>query len=159
MPPVPAPAVLTSALFLAHLAATLVMTGVIWFVQVVHYPLFAAAADDGRAARWPAYAAAHATRTTWVVAAPMLVELATGVALLRWRPAWCDARTAWLGLALLAAIWTSTMARQVPRHDALRRAWDARAHRALVRGNWVRTATWTARTALLLGALARGLAA
>ena len=146
------------ALFVAHLAVTLVMTGVIWFVQVVHYPLFAAAADDGRAVRWPAYAGAHATRTTWVVAAPMLAELASGAALLRWRPAWCDARTAWLGAALLAVVWASTAALQVPRHDALRRAWDARAHRALVRSNWVRTAAWTARSALLLGALARGLA-
>ena len=25
---------------LVHLAATLVMVGVIWFVQIVHYPLF-----------------------------------------------------------------------------------------------------------------------
>jgi hypothetical protein len=31
-------------LLLAHAAATLFMVGVIWFVQLVHYPLFAASA-------------------------------------------------------------------------------------------------------------------
>ena len=32
---------------LTHLAATLYMVGVIWFVQVVHYPLFARAGAEG----------------------------------------------------------------------------------------------------------------
>jgi hypothetical protein len=51
----------------------------------------------------------------------------------------------------------STWRLQVPRHDALARGWDAAAHRALVRSNWVRTAAWSARAALLLAALARAL--
>ncbi len=64
--------------FAAQVASTLTMFGVIWFVQVVHYPLFARVGADGFAH----YASLHATRTTWVVAPPMLVELATSVALL-----------------------------------------------------------------------------
>ena len=32
---------LETLILLGHLAATLFMVGVIWFVQVVHYPLFA----------------------------------------------------------------------------------------------------------------------
>ncbi len=32
---------LPDTLFLAQTAATLFMTGLIWFVQIVHYPLFA----------------------------------------------------------------------------------------------------------------------
>jgi hypothetical protein len=143
-----------SALFVAHLAATLFMAGVIWFVQVVHYPLFAAAEGGD----WPRYAAAHGRRTTWVVAGPMLVELATGAALVVRRPGWLASGAAWAGLALLAVVWLSTWRLQVPRHEALARRWDAGAHRALVRTNWVRTAAWTARAALLLAALAARLA-
>jgi hypothetical protein len=137
--------------FAAHLAATLVMTGVIWFVQVVHYPLFARVGAGG----FRAYAAEHGRRTTWVVAAPMLVELGTGAALLWRRPAFVPAPAAWAGAALLAAIWLSTWGLQVPRHADLAAGFDARAHRRLVVGNWLRTAAWTARAGLL-AALAGG---
>ena len=141
-------------LFVAQLAATLVMTGVIWFVQVVHYPLFAHAAAGGDAMAWRRYAAAHGRRTTWVVAAPMLVELATAVAMVRWRPPWCSAPTAWAGLALAVGLWASTARLQVPRHETLARGWDAPAHRRLVRTNWLRTAGWSVRAVLLLATLA-----
>ena len=33
-------AALVKVIFLAHIAATLFMCGAIWFVQIVHYPLF-----------------------------------------------------------------------------------------------------------------------
>ena len=57
-------------ILIAHAAATLYMTGLIWFVQVVHYPLMAAVGRDGFAA----YESAHARLTTFVVAPGMLVE-------------------------------------------------------------------------------------
>ena len=59
----------SDALLLACLASTLFMTGLIWFVQVVHYPLF----DRVGAARFVPYHAAHSRRTSWVVAAPMAI--------------------------------------------------------------------------------------
>jgi hypothetical protein len=58
-----------------HAAATGMMIGIIWFVQVVHYPLMALVGRDG----YPAYQAAHSRRTTFVVMPPMLVESATGI--------------------------------------------------------------------------------
>ena len=141
---------LAALAFAAHLAATLVMTGVIWFVQVVHYPLFAGVGAAG----FREYAARHGRRTTWVVAGPMLVELGTGAVLLWRRPAFLPAAVAWVGAALLAVVWLSTWGLQVPRHAELGVGFDARAHRRLVRTNWLRTAAWTARAALLAGVAA-----
>jgi hypothetical protein len=43
----------------------------------------------------------------------------------------------------------------VPQHRRLERGWGERAHRALVRGNWLRTAAWTVRAALALAISAR----
>lgn len=58
---------------LFNAASTLMMTGVIWFVQVVHYPLFA---EVGRA-EFAQYEASHSGLTTLIVAPLMLVELIT----------------------------------------------------------------------------------
>jgi hypothetical protein len=55
---------------LANLAATLFMVGVIWFVQVVHYPLFSRVGSE----KFSLYPKAHSRLTTYVVGPPMLVE-------------------------------------------------------------------------------------
>lgn len=135
---------------LLHAAATLFMTGVIWFVQVVHYPLCAGVGEE----RFPAYAAGHSRRTTWVVAPPMLLELATGLLLLARRPTGVGTGAAWIGMVLLAVVWLSTALLQVPRHRLLGVGFDVVAWRALVASNWVRTLGWTARAGLVLLMLA-----
>ncbi|HEU0077488.1 MAG TPA: hypothetical protein VFQ76_07545 [Longimicrobiaceae bacterium] len=136
---------------LLNVASTGVMIGVIWLVQVVHYPLFGGVGRDG----WTGYAAAHGRRTTWVVGPPMLVELATGIALVLRPPQGIPPAALWAGLALIAVAWASTALLQVPRHRVLGAGWDAAAHRSLVAGNWLRTAAWTLRGVLLLLVLAR----
>jgi hypothetical protein len=136
---------------LLHLATTGVMIGIIWFVQVVHYPMFARAGADG----FVGYAADHARRTGWVVGPPMLLEALTGLLLLRWRPAVVPAEAVWLGLVLLAGVWASTLLLQVPCHGRLARGWDVAAHRRLVLTNWIRTVLWTVRGILVLWMLSR----
>ena len=56
-------------ILLIQAAATLAMVGLIWFVQIVHYPLMAQVGRDSFAH----YEASHTARTTWVVAPLMLV--------------------------------------------------------------------------------------
>ncbi len=133
-------------LLAAHAGATLYLTGLIWFVQIVHYPLFA---DVGRAG-FAAYERNHAGLTTMVVGPPMLVELTCAVLLVLRRPAAWPAWAAWTGLALLAVIWASTMFLQVPRHGELSAGFEEKAHRALVMTNWIRTLAWTVRGGLVL---------
>ena len=58
-----------------HLVCTLLMLGVILFVQVVHYPLFAQVG----AVSFKRYEALHTVRTTWVVAPLMVGELLTAL--------------------------------------------------------------------------------
>lgn len=135
-----------TTLLLAHAAATLAMGGLVWFVQVVHYPLFARVGEEA----FPAYEAAHAERTTWVVAPLMVVEAMTAAALLVAEP---GALTL-AGLLLVVALWLSTALVQVPLHRALSAGFDARAHARLVATNGVRTGLWTARCGIALALLA-----
>ena len=130
---------------LLQLASTLFLVGLIWFVQIVHYPLFAAVPGEASAA----YEKAHMERTTWVVIVPMLVELASAVWLVTLPGADREAR--FVGLALIAVIWASTFFLQVPMHERLAGGFDASAHVRLVATNWVRTAAWSLRGALVLG--------
>jgi hypothetical protein len=122
------------------------MTGVVWTVQVVHYPLF------GRvgAAGFPAYAAAHVRRISWVVGPAMAAELAAALALVCRPPAGVPGWQPWAGLALLGVVWLSTACLQVPRHERLAAGYDPAVHAGLVATNWVRTAAWSLRAALAL---------
>ncbi len=140
-------------LLLAHLAATLLMTGVIWVVQIVVYPQFIHSGPH--LADAPAMVREHGRRIVPVVTAPMLLELATAVVLLvpGWRPAELPAWAAWVGAGLVAALWVVTTFVSVPCHAALSARWDAAVAARLVRTNWWRTALWTSRAALLLAVL------
>ncbi len=134
---------LMTTLLLLHAAATLAMTGLIWFVQLVHYPMFPYAASGD----FTGFAAEHQRRTGWVVVPLMLTEAATATLLL-FSPS--SPATAWLGWTLLASIWLSTALVQVPLHRRLSAGFDARAARRLVATNWWRTIAWTARAGLAL---------
>ena len=133
------------AILVTNAAATWFMAGLIWFVQGVHYPMFA---DVGVEA-FAAYHARHTTRTGWVVIGPMVVELLTTVALVWYQPAvWT-----WAGLSLVALIWLSTAVVQVPHHNRLSSGFDGSAVRRLSRANWVRTIAWSLRASLMAWAL------
>ena len=49
------PPAFTNTLLLIHVAATLAMSGVIWFIQIVHYPLLTLVGAAG----FTTYEAAH----------------------------------------------------------------------------------------------------
>jgi len=139
-------------LLLIHAAATFAMVGLIWFVQVVHYPLF----DRVGPELFPEYAQLHQRRTTLVVAPIMLAELATGLWLVIGPPSFLPGWYPWAGLTLLALIWISTACIQVPLHGRLTADYDAQAHRSLVLTNWLRTLAWTARGVLVCGMFLAG---
>ncbi len=146
-PPVLTPNLL-AVLFLLQVLSTVSLFGLIWFVQIVHYPLFARVGQDG----FRRYASNHATRTTFVVAPLMLLEMATAAAWLRpaWRPRFISGQEALWAFALLGVIWLSTALVQVPLHNRLQRGFTPLFAQRLVATNWVRTVAWSVRTAILL---------
>lgn len=130
--------------------ATWGMVGVIWMVQLVHYPLL------GRlSALEPSTAAAdHQRRITWVVGPLMAAEGVTALVLLVSRPASMSAASAFIAAALLGIALGSTVFVQVPLHARLAEGHDDAVVRSLISTNWVRTVAWTARGLLLAVVLA-----
>jgi hypothetical protein len=133
----------TSVVLAIHAFATVALCGLIWFVQVVHYPLLAHVGRDV----FVQYEARHIRLTTAVVAPFMLAEAATAAWLL-FTPiprAWSGA-----GILLLLVVWISTASFQVPCHRRLEQGQDLGVIRRLVATNWIRTVAWTARSGIAL---------
>lgn len=132
-------------LLLLQLVSTLALVGLIWFVQVVHYPLFGKVGVAG----FHDYEQSHQQRTTLVVAPLMLTEAITSLVLLWIRPATISTALVVGGALLVGLIWASTFFWQVPVHERLAKSFDAATHRQLVQSNWVRTAAWSIRGVLV----------
>ena len=130
-----------------QLLATSFMTGLIWFVQVVHYPLMEGWPHDD----FGSWEAAHREHTGPVVIPPMLIEGVVAVWLLMHRPRGVNPFLPVLGIIALMGIWGSTFFLQVPCHLQLSTGWDAQTHHFLVTSNWIRTILWSFRMALSAG--------
>lgn len=126
---------------IANTTATLVMVGVIWFVQHVHYPLLATATVDQASH----VAIEHQRRTGHVVALPMAVEGVSTLALLVSRPDDVWIVWPWLGAVFLAIALGSTVLLSVPLHARMASDPCADTGHKLVVTNWPRTAAWSLR--------------
>ena len=129
------------SVLLANFVATAVMTGVIWFVQWVHYPLLATVPVD----RAIETAVDHQRRTGQVLAIPMAVEGVTTLWLLTSRPDAVSLILPWLSAVLLAVALGSTVFLSVPLHAKMATNPTADVGRRLVVTNWPRTIAWSAR--------------
>ncbi len=121
------------------------MTGVIWLIQLVQYPLFSQIGTEN----FQKYHSLHTFWITFVVAPPMMLELLTSIFLIIYKPAEIDSKLLWIGLFLAVAVWASTFFLQVPMHEKLASGFDKNAHDFLVNSNWIRTIAWTLRSVLV----------
>lgn len=124
-------------LLLVQLTACAAMTGIIWIVQIVVYPLFSRLEEPA----FTDYHTRYMNLVTYVIAPFMLLE-AVGCAACLYLGNW---QAFLLPTFLLAIVWASTAFIQVPQHGRL----TPEKVPALVRSNWIRTIAWTARTVLL----------
>ena len=132
---------MSEIILLANFVTTAVMTGVIWFVQWVHYPLLASVPVDGAVK----VAEQHQRRTGQVLALSMAVEGVTTLWLLVSRPDAVSLILPWLGAVFLAVALGSTVILSVPLHAKMVTNPSGDVGRRLVVTNWPRTIAWTAR--------------
>jgi len=131
-------------IFIIHFAATCIMAGVIWTIQILHYPFFHQLNRDNFARLMNI----HRVRISCIVIPVMLTELATGIYL--WYYSTSYPLLFLAGLCLIGLIWLSTFLLQTPRHAQIADHYIASAVSKLVLTNWIRTVLWTIRVCLLL---------
>lgn len=135
---------MNNAAFLVCVFCTFAMTGLIWLIQIVQYPLMSEVGEGA----FVQYERAHCDRITPIVLPLMTAEL-LGAAFLVWRPVPGHSGMLVAAFAALLLIWASTFFLQVPLHNRLCQAFDAELHRQLVLTNWIRTVLWSARSAMM----------
>jgi hypothetical protein len=132
------------SLLSVHALSTLMMTGLIWTIQLVHYPLFSRVGADV----FCDYERQHQRRITWLVAPLMLIEAVSAAMLVVLLEPGGLRVLAVGGVLLLLVIWGSTALLQVPCHTHLSRGFDREVVRRLVSTNWIRTVAWSIRGVL-----------
>ena len=135
----------TELVFHLHLFCTHAMIGLIWFVQVVHYPMF----DNVGEKEFTNYQIRHMRLTTYVVSPFMIGEFIT----LFWLfsiPEYYSNQLFLVSSGLFVLIWVSTATLQVPCHNRLLKSFEPSVHRKLVSSNWIRTIAWSLRGILLI---------
>jgi len=132
-------------IFITHCLATLAMCGIVWFVQIVHYPLMHHVDQEDT------YFIHNSRRTRRIVMPLMLLEFTTGFLLILRdvRPDYLPMGVAGVGMLLLAGSWFITFHYQIPRHQILiQTRYNGQIVRELVRFNWIRTLLWTIRSSI-----------
>lgn len=140
-------------ILLANAAATLFLVGLIWTIQIVHYPLFENVGTED----YLVYQTRHQNNITFVVGPVMLIELLTAILLIWYPTDGVGKIMIYIGIGLVAVIWLSTALIQVPCHQILASRFDAVVHKWLVHSNWIRTIAWSTRGGIVIWMLSRAM--
>jgi hypothetical protein len=122
----------------------LFMTGVIWFVQIVHYPLFSSIDESD----FLSFHREHTKKTTWIVGPPMMFELFSSVLALYFSVD-LPLLIRIISFSIVVLIFVSTAFIQVPIHDKLGSGKKSDLINKLVLTNWIRTFLWTLKSLIL----------
>lgn len=129
-------------LWILHFACVGWMAGLIWLVQLVHYPLMKFVDCE----KFVEFHRAHSALISFIVVPVMSLQLLSAVGLVLWleTESLLPREIAWICLLLSVLVFIATAIFSVPQHVVLGRGFSARAHSRLVQTNWVRTIIWSA---------------
>ena len=128
---------------LGHLIFTSIMTGVIWVIQIVHYPSFHFIEKE----LYTAFQKFHMNKISIIVIPIMLAELITGMMLFLDK----SSKSPFLiiSFVILVLIWLITGVFFSKAHNELMTGYQELVVNQLVVMNWIRTSLWTLRLLLL----------
>ncbi len=132
------------------LVSTYYFVGLIWTIQLVQYPLFAAVGQES----FLAYHAQHSQRIVFALGLPFLLSFISACLLFWLHPISVPLWVILLNLLLACSAWVITGLIHVPLHRSLGAGYSALIIQRLVSTNWLRTIVWTMQGLLLLWMLA-----
>ena len=134
---------------ITHFSLCLFMTGLIWLIQLVHYPSFAFIEENN----FSQFENFHTQRISLIVMPAMIMELISGLYLL---PDNASNPLFVTAIIILGVIWGSTFFFSVPCHFQLNSGKNNKIIKRLVLTNWLRTVGWSLRSGLLIYSYSQG---
>jgi len=122
-----------------HFASTAVMVGVIWVIQLLHYPTFHYIEKNN----YSQFQKFHMNRISYIVIPAMVIEMLSGIMLVIINDDFI------ISFSLLVCIWIITFVFFTNIHQRLLSKYENTAVEKLVNLNWIRTTFWTVRLVIL----------
>lgn len=126
--------------FIANIFCSFALFGLIWCVQLVHYPFFLRADKTN----FSDHIVFHKYRISIIVIPLMTIELATSGILTFQSQQFFGWNL--FGFVVVILIWLVTFFVQVPLHDHLSDGYDEAAVQKLIKTNWIRTILWSVKS-------------
>ncbi len=140
---------ITEIAAVAQVVGSVGMFGVIWIMQIVHYPLMRFVSGE----QFARFETAHRVRISWVVGPLMLIEGVCVLAFLFAPPAGLPWWLPWVGAGVEAVAIGTTAFVSAPLHERLNANFDQATLDRLIATNWIRTIAWTCRAAVAIAIL------
>lgn len=128
---------------------TFVLTGLIWCVQLVNYPLFTMVDRD----RFCDFEKRYQRRISYLLFPLMVLECFFALLMLTVAQQGVDRILTCVGFGLLLFIWFSTFCLQIPEHVELSHGYSLKNLKRLILTNWIRVIAWTLRSLVLVSLL------
>ena len=138
-----------SLALILHIFGTFFLTGLIWVIQLVHYPAFRFV----EASQFISFEKLHTHRISLIVIPLMFTELLSGIYLVFSREAPLYLK---YSFALVILIWASTFFLSVPLHTKLSLGKNLDTINKLIATNWPRTVLWTLRSSIIIFLIYKG---
>ncbi len=140
-----------SYVLLINLFSAFAMTGIIWLIQLTHYPSFRYVEMKA----WPQFHTFHTGSITLVVAPLMMAQLLSSITLL-FSPLFLNYKFLLIiNLALVCVVFIATAFISVPIHNKIAEFFDSSLIESLILTNWIRTISWTLNSVLLIYLISR----
>ena len=130
-------------LIIAHFTSTSIMVGVIWVIQLVHYPSFKYVKDSD----YIIFQKYHMSNISYIVFPSMFTELITSLLI------FFSGEKSFLfmlSMICLSLIWVITGVLFTKFHSTLQKGKDLKMIEKMIKANWIRTLLWTMRLIMIL---------
>ena len=126
-----------------HLVLASIMVGVIWVIQLVHYPSFRYTDKE----KYVSFQIFHMRNISFIVMPVMVLEFLSGLLLVLYHSN--HESLLRISFILLLIIWLVTALFFAQIHQKLSKGYDETLVRKLVSLNWIRTLLWTLRSCII----------
>jgi hypothetical protein len=131
----------------SNLILCAILTGLIWTIQVVHYPSFLGVGSE----YFASWHQKHMSSITFLVGPLMLLEAGAALVILNYYSNFSPSWLLLISSGLVLFVFLNTFFFAVPLHDQLvKYGYNEKVIHRLIQTNWCRTIAWTLRLGVLI---------